>query len=162
MSDDPNFRCTIAIDDDKVHFEWKRFTNTKGLKQCRHTKANARGFALHTAGFPLSSTVIQVGFMQEGDTETSCHQRTLGSLFGIFEGSNNRPRIKNAGFLSNRGHWVIELLFNCVLPAEADPMGTPMRNGWCPFTCDKAGSELPDKPENLSVQGCKDAHFKSV
>ena len=95
MSDDPDFHYVIAVDDDKVHFEWKRHTNTKGLKRSRHVKANARGFVIHTAGFPASGAVVQIGWAQEGDTESSVYQRIVGGLFGVVEGGNNRPKIGN-------------------------------------------------------------------
>ena len=162
MSEDPNFHYVLAIDDDKVHFEWKKFTNTHGLKRCRHVKANARGFVIHTCGFAATSGVVQVGFMQEGDRETSVYQRIVGALFGAAAGENNIPRIKNAEFHSDRGYWSIELLYNYMLLTGADVGGTLIRCGWIPFTYDWKGSQLPDKPENLSKVGFKNGYFKSI
>lgn len=164
MSDDPDFQYVIAVDDDKVHFEWKRYSNTKGLKRCRHTKANARGFVLHTAGFPGCGSVVQVGWSQESDTDTTVYQRIVGGLFGIVEGGNNRPKIMNVEFLSDRGYWAIELLFDYMLPTGAAVGGTVKRNGWLPFTYDKKkkDAKIPEGQELLQIDAYKNAYFKQV
>jgi hypothetical protein len=104
MSDNPELFYVIVLDDDTVHFEWKRFTNTQGLKRARHVKANARGFVLQVAANTASGVPIQVAWMKEGDTEESCYRRIVGKLFGQASGENNRPKIQDATFESDRGY----------------------------------------------------------
>ena len=134
MSNDPNFHYVIALDDDKVHFEYEKFSNTNGLKRCRHVKANAKGFVLHVAGFGASQVPVQVAWMREGDTEETCYRRMVGNMYGIQCGPNNRPTINNSNFYSDLGYWNVSLLFNFFLLTGAGIGGTLKRADWLPYT----------------------------
>jgi hypothetical protein len=139
------FNYVLALDDGKVHFEWKKMTDTAGLKRMRHVKANARGFVVHTAGHVAFGAPIQIGWMRDGDdTEGSVYQRIIGHLFAMATDTNNRPEILNATLRSDRGYWTVDLLFKYALPSGAHIGGTVKHLDWLPFTYkNKEESELP-------------------
>jgi hypothetical protein len=67
-ADANEFVFVIALDDDKVHYNFGRNSDTSGLKKQRHVKVNRTGFTLHTCVHAASCLTIRVEWNRELDS----------------------------------------------------------------------------------------------
>jgi hypothetical protein len=50
----------IIIDDDKMHYQIDKATNTQGLKVTQHVRDNRKGFVAHTTCYTASGLPIGI------------------------------------------------------------------------------------------------------
>ena len=161
-----NEELTIALDDDKVHFNYGKNSKTYGLKRHRHIKDNRFGHTLHTAGFSGSGAILQAVFEREGESSTDCYDKSLKELFGSRTG-NGAPDLRGTTWCSDRGYWTFKLLFDLILAQGGDVVGTVARCAWYPFTFSKmkpSNDNSADKYERteVSMKGYKDVFYKTL
>jgi hypothetical protein len=163
-ADTNEFQFAIALDDDKVHYAFGRNIDTHGLKKQRHVKANRTGFTLHTCVHAASSLVIRIDWNRERDTCQSCYKRAVLGLFANRDGDGGLPNLSNVTFNSDRGYWLVDLLFYFLLPAGADVLGTVKRCLWFPYTYDAKGTkkQVPGKPLILDPKAYKNCSYKML
>ena len=162
-----NEEITIALDDDKVHFNYSKNAKTFGLKRSRHIKDNRFGHTLHTAGFSASGAIIEAVFEREGESQTNCYERSLKDMFGATSG-NGEPNLHGTTWCSDRGYWTLNLLFDFLLPWGADVVGTVARCAWYPFTFSRLKSTStsndgdPHGRIEVSMKGYKDVFYRTL
>ena len=122
----------IALDDDKCHYNWKSTTNMHTLKKAQHVKDNRRGVTCHMAMFTASGFPVNLLFEREQDTVASCFMRMSSDMFGQGN-TQGLPNLTGITYASDHGYWTPDLLFNFVLKAGADVIGTIKRSPWFPF-----------------------------
>jgi len=161
-----NNTLSIALDDDKVHFNYSKSAKTYGLKKHRHIKDNRFGHTLHTAGFSAIGAILCALFEREGETSTEVYERSVKFLFGSRTG-NGAPDLTGLTFCSDRGYWTANLVFDKLLMWGADVVGTVARCFWYPFTFKKGKPSNDDGVDKfnrteISMKGYKDIFYKTL
>lgn len=60
----------IIIDDDKMHYQIDKATNTQGLKVTQHVRDKRKGFVAHTACYTASGLPIGIEWERSSDDST--------------------------------------------------------------------------------------------
>ena len=154
-TDDQHFRYIIGLDDDKLHYNWSKETDSDFLKKDHHAKDNRQGFTLHTAAFSATAAPLHVSAQRSGETVRLTTERMLDEIFGKHTGT--AVSLKNVDLAMDRGYWEAKLLFN-MLSKGAHLYGTIKRIDWVPFTYDHdKWKPFPLKPKNIPKIGFKDS-----
>ena len=80
---------SLALDNDKHHFNHSKNSDTHGLKKCRHIKDNRFGHTCHTCGLSASGLPLCARFEREDETQTQVFKRITRILFGSRTGNGN-------------------------------------------------------------------------
>ena len=139
-----NVKKYIALDDDKVHFQFstRAVRSDKdylcGMKPCQHIKVNCRGFTIDSAvssssGFPLPCSVLR-----QGESNTENYNRMVKFMFSTrFACAAAMPTaLFGITFCSDRGYWTAPLIL-FLLGLGATVFGTLRRMDWVPYTYDQ-------------------------
>lgn len=154
-TDDSYFRYIIGLDDDKLHYNWGKETNSDFLKKDHHAKDNRHGFALHTAAFSATAAPLHVSAQRSNETVRLTTERMLDEIFGRHTGT--AASLDSVDLAMDRGHWDAKLFFN-LLSKRAHLHGTIKRIDWVPFTHDHDKFKpFPLKPRNIPKVGFKDS-----
>ena len=84
---------SVALDDDKEHFNFSKYSDTHGLKRCRHIKDNVLGHTVHTAGLSGTGFPLCACFEREEETQSQVYERMLKKMFGSRTG-NSPPNLQ--------------------------------------------------------------------
>ena len=79
----------LALDDDKQHFAYSKYSGTYGLKRCRHIKDNRFGHTVHTCGLSGIGLPLCACYEREEETQTQCYKRMTKRMFGSQTGNGN-------------------------------------------------------------------------
>ena len=129
-------RISVALDDDKI---WMRLSDSVGsdlfnLKYTTHVKANRKGIIAHTAVTTGVNMPLGITFERSNDSTLNCFRRTLDFLFSQ-DGFTN---LRNVSVHSDRGYMIPNLVFEYLISAGAEVVGTCKRMAQCwPFTYDQ-------------------------
>ena len=124
----------LGIDDDKLHFNYRRSSQMRGLKYVHHVKDNKRGFTLHTAAYSALCVPICVMYQRELEGVQATYQRILKYVFGK-ESGEAVPDMKRVTLASDRGYWKPALIFSHALESGANVEGTVQRVSKNVFFC---------------------------
>ena len=127
-------KISIALDDDKIWLNLKSapMQDLFNLKFSRHVKPNRNGLTCHTA--VTSSILFPMGacFERAKDTTLGCFTRLLNSMFGQ---GGEQANLRNVHIHSDRGYMLPAVVFEFLLNAGAELVGTIKRMSYCwPFT----------------------------
>ena len=163
-----NNDLSVALDDDKHHFNYSKNSDTYGLKRCRHVKDNRLGHTCHTAGLSGSGLPLCAMFQREGESTTDKYQVMMKKMFGSRSG-NASPNLQGISLHSDRGYWTACLVFDTLLRWGADINGTVARTHWYPFTFSKkkqrAGDDEVEDPHGrkiIPMKGYKDVFYRTL
>lgn len=149
-SEAPAMKMYIALDDDKVRFQYssKSVREDKnylcGMKGCQHVKSNCKGMTIDSAvssvtGFPLNVSVLRQG--HKNNTEN--YERMVRFMFHqrfhvatVLLGT----ALDGITFCSDRGYWNAPLIL-LLIGFGATVFGTLKRMEWVPYTFDQKLSE---------------------
>ena len=126
-------RISVALDDDKIWFASSVATRTDlfNLKFTTHVQPNRKGICLHSAVTSGLNIPLGAVFERKRDNSVSCFKRLLDFLFGG-DGSTD---LRNVDLHSDRGYMLPKLVFEYLLSAGAEVVGTCKRMAQCwPFT----------------------------
>ena len=124
LSTDENFTYLVGYDDDKLHFDYSSNSKMSGLSPQHHVKDNRRGLTLHTCAFSATCVPVSVHFQRIGESVQDTYRRCVKEVFGIGRGGLD---LHNVILASNRGYWEKQLLFQDMLDAGSNIVGTMKR-----------------------------------
>ena len=158
---------SVALDDDKHHFNYSKNADTYGLARCRHIKDNRFGHVCHTAGLSATGLPLCASFQREQESSSEKYEKMMKGMFGSRTGEA-APNLQGITLFSDRGYWTPDLVFNRLLRWGADLVGTVARTHWYPFTFSKGkarpGAEAADPHGRIIVpmKGHKDAFYRTL
>jgi len=159
-ADDVFFRYVIGLDDDKLHYNWTKETDSDFIKKDHHVKDNRHGFTLHTAAFSATASPLHVSAQRSSETVRLTTERMLDEIFGKHTGT--AASLDNVDLAMDRGYWEAKLLFN-LLAKGAHLHGTIKRMDWVPLTYDhEKWKPFPEQPKNITKSGHKDAYYMTT
>ena len=129
-------RIPVALDDDKI---WLNLKNSNAmdlfnLKYTTHVKPNRKGIIGHTATTTSLNLPLAIIFERSRDSTLDCFKRCLGCLFG----QDGNINLRNVSVHSDRGYMIPSLVFEFLIAAGAEVVGTVKRMAQCwPFTYDQ-------------------------
>ena len=152
-------KISIALDDDKI---WLNQANAAkkdqfNLRFTRHTKPNRNGIIAHTAVTSGAMFPLGIEFERAKDTTISCFKRLINTLFGQ---GGCEPNLRNVHIHSDRGYMLPILVFEYLLAAGAEIVGTIKRLTFCwPFTY-KQHLREGDKQTMIDLKGAPTLFLK--
>ena len=147
VEDDLFFRYVIGLDDDKLHYNWNKETDSDYLKKDHHVKDIRHGFTLHTAAFSATAAPLHVSAQRSSETVRLTTERMLDEIFGKHTGT--AASLDNVDLAMDRGHWKAKLFFN-LLAKGSNLHGTMKRMDWVPFTFDRDKWKPSQRSQRIS------------
>jgi len=126
--DDGHFFCyIIGLDDDKLHYNWSKETDSDFLKKDHHAKDVRHGFTLHTAAFSATAAPLHISAQRSNETVRLTTERMLDEIFRKHTGTAGS--LDNVDLAMDCGYWETKLLFN-LLDKGAHLHGTRSSSSW--------------------------------
>ena len=126
------------------------------LKYTTHVKPNRKGIIAHTAVSTSLNIPLGIIFERTKDSTLDCFKRCLDFLFS----RNGATDLRNVSIHSDRGYIIPNLVFEYLIAAGAEVVGTVKRMAQCwPFTYDQVLKES-DKRQLIDGKGAATLYLK--
>ena len=152
-------RISISLDDDKIWMNLSKAGRDDlfNIKYTTHVKPNRKGIIAHTAVSTGTLFPLGICFERTRDSTLNCFRRLLDGLFG----SNGETNLRFVSVHSDRGYMIPNLVFEYLISAGAEVVGTVKRMAQCwPFTYDQKLAGKHDKRTLIESKGAATLFLK--